>query len=591
MCVSRTDTALWAVPDPWQVPTIPVSVRGPAGLSGAALLERIRAGIIGDGEILDGPYGRRRITYADYTASGRALDFVEDYIRAEVLPNYANTHTESSATGSRTTRLREHARAVIGRSVGATTDELVIFCGSGSTAAVDKLIRLLEIPRRADGGTASTRPRPVVFVGPFEHHSNELPWRESAAEVVAIGQDRDGSISLDELDQRLTEFADRPVRIGSFSAASNVTGILSDTARVSTLLHRHGALAVWDYTAAAPYLPIRVRESTPGSADHKDAVVFSPHKFIGGPQSPGILVIRRDLVRRNVPTVPGGGTIAFVDPRGALYLDDPIAREEGGTPAIVESIRAGIVVSIKDLVGTDVIASRERDLWERSRTRWSEVPNLEILGDPDAPRLPIVSFRVHHGGRVLHHNFLVALLNDLFGIQARGGCSCAGPYGHQLLCITPRRSAALRLQAGRGFLGVKPGWVRLNFNYFISDAVAEFLIEAVGLIASLGHRLLSDYTFDPRSGHWRHRRLPAQEVPSFAGLLGDRSARRPAVGEEVLAGYLTSAAALLAHRPDQLDDRPSGLPMELEELRDFHLPPECLLPPHASEGGWFRSAV
>jgi selenocysteine lyase/cysteine desulfurase len=539
------------------------------------LIARIRGGVIGDGHVLEGPYGRRRITYADYTASGRSLDFVEDAVRAAVLPTYANTHTESSATGLRTTRLREHARAVIHRAVGGTADDLVIFCGSGSTAAVDKLTRLLGLARSDGSSRSETEDRPVVLVGPYEHHSNELPWRESDADVVAIGEDRDGQIDAVELAECLAVLAGRRC-IGAFSAASNVTGILSDTDRISTLLHEHGALAVWDYTAAAPYLPIRMRASASSRTDYKDAVVFSPHKFVGGPQTPGVLVVRRELVGTRVPSTPGGGTIAFVDPGGALYIGDPVAREEGGTPAIVESIRAGLVVNLKEAVGTPVIAECEQRWWQRARDAWRSHPNLEILGDLDAARLPIVSFRIHHGTRVLHHNFVVALLNDLFGIQARGGCSCAGPYGHRLLCITPRRSAALRLQAGRGYLGIKPGWTRMNFNYFISDTVGQFLIDAVELLASAGHRLLEDYRFDPPSGLWRHRDLPEPAPPSYGDLLSARPPAPVTIGEEALPTYLDQARGLLAARPDTVAVGPSGLPPELEVLRDFHLPPVCL---------------
>ncbi len=554
----------------------------------SALLERIRAGIIGEDEVLDGPYGPRRITYCDYTASGRALDFVEDFVRQQVLPRYANTHTESSGTGLQTSRLREDARQIVLDAVGGTDEHVVIFCGAGATGAVNKLVGILEL--RIPDGLARRyqlldhippERRPVVFVGPYEHHSNELPWRESIADVVEIDADVDGHIDLDALEAELIRYADRPLRIGSFSAASNVTGILSNTERIARLLHRYGALSFWDYAAAAPYVPIRVAETRPGAGDGKDAIFLSPHKFIGGPQTPGVLVMRRDLVRNRVPTMPGGGTVAFVDSVRHRYLDDPAAREEGGTPAIVESIRAGLVFAVKQAVGTDLIQAREERLWGRALERWECNPAIEILGNCDAPRLSIVSFQVRHGDRYLHHNFVVAVLNDLFGIQARGGCSCAGPYGHRLLAIDPTRSEAFQEEIDHGCEGIKPGWVRVNFNYFISDTVRDYLIDAVDLVATHGYRLLGDYRFDPATGLWRHRDGAAEppmrllDVRFEDGELVSPQYHARA-SEAALAGYLEQARALLAGRDTRLDEGPTGLAPDFEALRWFHLPPGCL---------------
>jgi len=561
----------------------------PPGTATSPLLERIRRGVIGEGELMDGPFGPRRVTYADYTASGRSLDFIEDFIRDAVLPRYANTHTESSGTGLQTTRLREDARRIIRDAVGGTEDDLVIFCGSGATAAVNKLIGILELrlPAGLDeryqlAGRIPDAERPVVFVGPYEHHSNELPWRESIAEVVVIGEDADGHIDLADLESQLARYAQRPLLIGSFSAASNVTGILTDTGAVAALLHAHGALSFWDYAAAGPYVPIRVAASGPGAGDHKDAVFLSPHKFPGGPQTPGVLVVRRELVRNQVPTAPGGGTVMFVDPIGHRYLDDPVAREEGGTPAIVESIRAGLVFALKQAVGTDLIAAREQQLWRHVLRRWENSPGIEVLGSHQVARLSIVSFRIRHGPRYLHHNFVVALLNDLFGIQARGGCSCAGPYGHRLLAIGPARSHAFREEIGHGCEGVKPGWTRVNLNYFISQATAEYIAAAVELIAADGYRLLPDYRFDPHTGLWRHAAGPPRPQITLSDVsFGpdgqmDYPRRRGHAGEDAFPGYLRQARAILAARPAHLDDGPTGLAPDFEVLRWFPLPPACI---------------
>jgi selenocysteine lyase/cysteine desulfurase len=513
--------------------------------------------VIGERILIETPFGQRPLVYADYTASGRAFAPIESFIQNRVLPFYANTHSESALSGRQTNALREQARQAIRDAVNAGPEHAVIFCGSGATAAINRLVDILGFRQESDES-------PVVLIGPYEHHSNELPWRESKVELEVIPLDGHGGIDQLALQARLELHSGRKLYC-SFSAASNVTGIRTDTQAIGEMVHRHGGHVFWDYAAAAPYVGIDVSD--------KDAVFISPHKFLGGPGTPGVLVVRRSLLCNPVPAMPGGGTVSFVGPDFHTYLDDHERREEGGTPGIVESIRAGLVFKLQQAVGTDVIEAREHELVNRVIQRWSGHPNINVLGSPDARRLSIVSFQVMCGEQQLHYAYVVALLNDLFGIQIRGGCSCAGPYGHALLNIDADRSRELDREVSRGNAVLRPGWVRVNFNYFLDEENLEYLLRAVELVAEHGWKLLGDYRFNTDSGSWVHRKgMPALPA-SLEEFSLDATPAVPAVARERLSEFMLIAEQLLESEPAAVLEAPLQLDAQAERLRWFYLPP------------------
>jgi selenocysteine lyase/cysteine desulfurase len=537
---------------------------------------RLRSEIVGVDSVFRTPFGERMLLYADYTASGRCLLFVERYLMG-MQRHYANTHTEDDMTGRSMTHLLHEAEGIIRRALNAGPGGRVVACGTGATGAIDRLQHILGVAlcpatrRRlfdALGPEEAVRVRerleqrqPVVFVGPYEHHSNEVTWREGLATVVTVDLAADGGIDLDHLEALLRDpaFADRP-RIGSFSAASNVTGMISPVHDIARLLHRHGAIACFDFAASAPYVAIDMcPPPDPDGADPSlDAVFVSPHKFIGGPGSPGILVFNERLYARDLPpTIAGGGTVDYVGSHGHDFVDDIEERERAGTPGVLQMLKAGLVFAIKEAVGVERIHAREDELTSRALGRWTRLPRMEILGNSDpARRVGIISFNLRApGGAYLHPKFLTSLLNDLFGIQSRAGCSCAGPYGHRLLGIDEPTSERYREWVRRGCQGLKPGWCRLGLHYAMDDAEADFVIDAVEFVARVGHRFLPLYRFDLATGSWAHRRpVDADERLSLDAALASGQVPLAALPVDerraLYAQYLDEAARLAAALPD-----------------------------------------
>ncbi len=547
------------------------------------LINKIRDAVIGEKHAIHTSFGCKPLIYADYTASGRALDFIEQYISEQVLPFYANTHTETSYTGAQTTLLREQARDIIHAALNGSEEDQVIFCGSGATSGINKLIDILNIRLPADLDERyqllqhiPASERAVVFIGPYEHHSNELPWRETTADLVVIPLDNNGHINIEVLATKLEEYSERSLKIGSFSAASNVTGIKSDVNRISALLHKSGAQAFWDYAAAAPYVAIDMNANENDQNCSKDAVFLSPHKFVGGPGTPGILVVKKHLLNNRVPAMPGGGTVMYVTPEDHQYVSSPVRREEGGTPAIVESIRAGLVFKLQQDVGTELIENKESEFIQRALKRWALQPNIKILGSVTEERLSIFSLRFMYQDKDLHYAYIVALLNDLFGIQARGGCSCAGPYGHALLGMDMAYSKALEKELQKGLMVMRPGWVRLNFNYFIDEDTFNYLVSAIELIAQYGAALLPYYQFDSGSGTWCYQGEKMNLVSNlntlnFREVSPKNTARRC---ETPLSEILSNAKDELIKQARNGKKYTLELPESAERLRWFALPQE-----------------
>jgi len=463
--------------------------------------DRFRRQTVGIDQTFNTPYGDKRIVYADWTASGRLYRPIEKRMAERFGPFVGNTHTESSVTGTRMTQAYHRAHALIKQHVHASSLDVILTTGSGMTGALVKFQRILglKVPEQLAGFmTLPDDLKPVVFVTHMEHHSNHTSWLETIADVECIEPDGRGGVDLDHLRQMLDRYRSRRLKIGAFTTCSNVTGIHTPIHELARVMHDGGGYCLADYAASAPYVDIDMH---PGHPDLRlDALFFSPHKFLGGPGASGVLIFNSNLYHLEVPDQPGGGTVDWTNPWGGRkYVEGIEEREDGGTPGFLQAIRAALAIRLKEQMGVENIRSREEELRRAAFAGLRGIPGLRMLADHIENRLSIFSFYVEG----VHYNLIVKLLNDRFGIQARGGCSCAGTYGHYLLHVDPVQSKHITDQIDSGDLSEKPGWVRISLHPTTTDAEVEYIVDAVRQIVKHRADWGAAYRYDPARNEFR----------------------------------------------------------------------------------------
>lgn len=462
-----------------------------------------RANTIGQEQTFRSPCGEQRIVYADWTASGRLYAPIEQRMLECFGPFVGNTHSESSETGRAMTLAYHGAHAILKAHANAGPDDLIITAGSGMTGVVNKFQRILGL--KAPQGLRRfveipEAERPVVFITHMEHHSNQTSWLECICDVIVVPPDEQGLVDPRRLEALLHQHAGRPLKIGAFTACSNVTGVCTPYHALAKLMHRAGGVALVDFAASAPYVDIDMH---PADAEQRlDAVLWSPHKFLGGPGSSGVLIFNRNLYRNTVPDDSGGGTVNWTNPWGEYsFLDDIEAREDAGTPGFLQAIRAALAVKLKDRMGVAQMHRREREIVPYVMDALQAIPGVEVLARTHRDRLAIFSFYLTG----IHYNLIVRLLNDRFGVQARGGCSCAGTYGHYLLHVDPSRSHSITARIDHGDLSEKPGWVRLSFHPSTTQADIDHALHAVREIAANVAQWGRDYAYSPATNEFTLR--------------------------------------------------------------------------------------
>ena len=459
-----------------------------------------RENTIGVGQKFLGPFGEKTILYADWTASGRLYRPIEKILSDQIGPFVANTHSESNVTGGVMTEAYHQAHQIIKTHVHASMQDVILTTGFGMTGAVTKYQRILGIrgPEQIQSQIQfSKNQRPIVFVTHMEHHSNHISWRETLAEVVVIPPGLTGLVEPENLRQLLQTYQDRPLKIGSFAACSNVTGLITPYHELARVMHEFGGVCFVDFAASAPYVSIDMHPNDP--KEKLDAIFFSPHKFLGGPGTSGVLIFDSSLYHNTIPDQPGGGTVQWTNPWGGhRYIDDIEIREDGGTPGFLPAIKAALSVRLKEKMGVDQILAREHELAEKMMLGLKAIPKLHILADDHEDRLGIFSFYFEH----LHYNLVVKLLSDLFGIQARGGCSCAGTYGHYLLQVSQQKSKAITDTIDGGDLSEKPGWIRISVHPIMKNQEVDEILRALQQISVQGAEWGRKYVYSAQNNEF-----------------------------------------------------------------------------------------
>ncbi|MGG3468929.1 aminotransferase class V-fold PLP-dependent enzyme [Neobacillus pocheonensis] len=459
-----------------------------------------RTQVIGMNQDFESPYGKKKIIYADWTASGRLYRPIEQKITEIFGPYMANTHTESNITSLMMTGIYKQSRKIIKDHVHADENDIVILDGFGMTSVVNKFQRILgvRVPEQWRSHLKlSEEERPVIFITHMEHHSNQTSWLETLGDVVIIPPDADGRVDLYQLEQQLFLYKKRKLKIGSFTACSNVTGIQTPYYQLAKVMHKHGGICCVDFAAAAPYVKIDMHPKDP--LEKLDAIFFSPHKFLGGPGTSGVLVFDSRLYKNSVPDHPGGGTVSWTNPWGNhKYYEDIELREDGGTPGILQAIRTALCLNLKNQMGIENMLKREKEQLAFLLPQLEKIPNLHVLDGHMKNRLGIVSFYVED----IHYNLIVRLLNDRFGIQVRGGCSCAGTYGHYLYNIDEKTSKQITDQINLGDMSAKPGWVRFSLHPIMTNEEISLFVEAMNEIVSNISDWKKDYVYDAASNDY-----------------------------------------------------------------------------------------